>query len=76
MFRRLRTKVPSLVLPARGKIHREAQAMDRDTRTERKRVFDRRRKAQEKEIQPGDKVLIKQDKTTIDPPKICDLVHC
>ena len=31
MSRRLRTKVPSLIVPAQGKIHREAQVKDQET---------------------------------------------
>ena len=33
-----------------------------------KKIFDNRRKAKTKEVQPGDQILIKQTKSTIKPP--------
>ena len=67
MSRRLRTKVPSLIVPAQGKIHREAQLKDQETRAARKKVFDKKKKSEVKVIVLGDRVLIKQQKTTVNP---------
>jgi transposase InsO family protein len=68
MNRRPRTRIPSLLRPELGKVHQEAQEMDRETREKRKEVFDKRKRAVKKEVKPGDKVLIKQQKTTLNPP--------
>ena len=48
--------------------HREAKQKDAETRAAREQVFDKTHKVKEQIIQPGDKVLIKQQKTTIKPP--------
>ena len=68
MNRRLRTKVPSVRFPAQGRVHQEAQIKDKETQAARKKVFDKRKRAQVNVILPGDNVLIKQQKTTVDPP--------
>jgi transposase InsO family protein len=68
MNRRPRTKIPSLRRPAEGEVHRRAQAKDRETRAIRKEVVDKKKRAAKKEICPGDRILIKQQKTTIKPP--------
>ena len=68
MGRKLRTKVPSLVLPAEGKVHREAQETDKKTRSKRKLDRDTKKRAVEKTILAGDKVLVHQKKSTIKPP--------
>ena len=41
---------------------------DKTTRTDRKKTFDKKHRVREEKIQPGDRVLIKQQKTTIKPP--------
>jgi hypothetical protein len=66
--RRLKTKVPSLRRTAQGQIHEEAKAKDQETRQKRKETFDKSKRAVLKEITAGDKVLIKQQKTTLKPP--------
>ena len=68
MNTRPRTRIPSLLRPELGKVHQEAQKQDRETREKRKEVFDKRKRAVKKEVKPGDKVLVKQQKTTLKPP--------
>ena len=68
MGRPLKTKIAALVTPARGKVHEEAKLQDKATRTLRKQRYDKRKNATTTTITPGDKVLIKQQKSTIKPP--------
>ena len=68
MNRRPRTRIPSLLRPELGKVHLEAQKQDRETREKRKEVFDKSKRAVMKKVKPGDKVLVKQQKTTLKPP--------
>ena len=60
--------MPSLVKSAEGKMHQEAKAKDRETREKQKEVFDKRKRAVLKDIKSGDQVLIKQQKSTVNPP--------
>ena len=68
MLRRTKTKIPSIRRSIDSDIHREAKQKDEETRAARKKVFDKKHKVREQSIQPGDQVLIKQEKTTIKPP--------
>ena len=68
MNRRPRTKIPSLRQPAEGEMHQRAQAKDQETRAVRKEMVDRKKRAGIKNICPGDRVLVKQQKSTIKPP--------
>ena len=68
MHRRTKTKIPSIRRSIDSDIHREAKQKDAETRAVRKQVFDKKHKVREQSIQPGDQVLIKQQKTTIKPP--------
>jgi transposase InsO family protein len=68
MNRRLRTKIPCLVLPAEGRVQEEAREKDRESRKQRKEVRDSKRRAQERTVKPGDEVLVQQKKTSIQPP--------
>ena len=49
-------------------MHREARKKDASTREERKLILDKRRRARDIEYKEGDRVLIKQKKTTTEPP--------
>ena len=60
--------MPCLRKVAKGQVHEEAKAMDKVTRSKRKKVFDLKKRAVLKKIVPGDKVLIKQQKNTVKPP--------
>ena len=68
MNRKIRTKIPALIKPIKNKVHMEARKKDAATRQERKTKLDKRRRAKDIEYKEGDKVLIKQKKTTIKPP--------
>ena len=68
MLRRTKTKIPSMRKINQSDIHREARQRDAETRAHRKQVFDKKHKVREQIIQPGDQVLIKQQKTTVKPP--------
>ena len=68
MLRRTKTKIPSLRKVTEPDIHREAKQRDGETRAARKHVFDKKHRVREQIIQPGDQVLIKQQKTTVKPP--------
>ena len=67
MNRKIRTKIPALIKPIKNKVHMEARKKDAATRQERKTKLDKRR-AKDIEYKEGDKVLIKQKKTTNKPP--------
>ena len=68
MLRRTKTKIPSLRKVAEPDIHKEAKLRDGETRAARKQVFDKKYRVRERIIQTGDQVLIKQQKTTLNPP--------
>ena len=68
MNRIIKTRLPALIKTPQTESHREARKKDREQREERKKVYDKRKKAKEQEVKIGDKVLIKQKKTTISPP--------
>jgi hypothetical protein len=68
MLRRTKTKIPSIRRTIEPVIHKEAKQKDAETRVARKEIFDKKHKVKEQIIQPGDQVLIKQQKTTIKPP--------
>ena len=68
MLRRTKTKIPSIKRTIDSVIHKEAKQKDAETRAARKEMFDKKHKVKKQIIQPGDQVLIKQEKTTIKPP--------
>ena len=68
MGRLLKTKIAAPISPARGKIHEEAKLQDERTLAHRKQLRDQTKKAVTKAITPGDKVLIRQQKTTTKSP--------
>ena len=68
MNRKIRTKVPAIIKPRNDRVHREAREKDAKTREERRIKMDKRRKARYIDYKVGEKVLIKQKKTTIKPP--------
>ena len=68
MNRKIRTKLPAIIKPIKNKVHCEARKKDASTREERKLKLDKRRRARDIEYKEGDRVLIKQKKTTTKPP--------
>ena len=68
MNRRLKTKIPARLAPSDTQAHQEAKLKDKSSRLDRKVVYDKKHRVKEQHIQPGDNVLIKQQKTTVKPP--------
>merc|ERR1712059_151974 len=68
MRRPIRTRVPGMMKQATDKTNKEAKAQDEKTRRERKERYDRKKRVKECHIKPGDRVLIKQERTTVRPP--------
>ena len=57
-----------MMKPTIEEVDKEAKMMDIETREKRKRRFDKTKHAKDEEIVKGDKVLVKQQKTTVKPP--------
>ena len=68
MNRKLKTKIPARLALSDSQVHQEAKLKDKSTRLDRKAGYDKKHRVKEQQIQPGDKVLIKQQKTTVKPP--------
>ena len=68
MNRTIRTKVPVLIPCPTGKAHEEARQADRKQKEKQKNYADKQRRARVVEYEVGDKVLLKQTKTTVKPP--------
>ena len=68
MNRTVRTKLPALIKPPRNELHLTAQANDRAAKAKHKEYGDKHRRAKHTEVGVGDRVLIKQNKTTTRPP--------
>ena len=66
--RRIRTKLPQIVVHQDTEQQKRTRDIHDNKKMEQKRQFDRKHKARPKHINVGDKVLIKQQKTTIKPP--------
>ena len=54
--------------PTLEEVDKEAKVQDGRTRKERKERYDRRNKVQERQVEKGDRVLIKQEKSMVKPP--------
>ena len=68
MGRRMKTKIPARLAASDTQAHQEAKEKDKARRLERKVGYDTKHRTQEQQIKTGDKVLVKQQKTTIKPP--------
>ena len=68
MRRQIRTRVLGLMRPTQEEVDKEAKVQDGRTRKERKERYDRRNKVQEHQVEKGDRVLIKQEKTMVKLP--------
>ena len=64
MGRRMKTKIPARLAASDTQAHQEAKEKDKATRLERKVSYDKKHRTQEQQIKTGDKVLVKQLKTT------------
>ena len=68
MGRRLKLKIPGLLGKFDSELHKEARKADLKKKEERKAYADAHRGAKEKEPEVGERVLIRQRKTTIRSP--------
>ena len=68
VLRAARTKIPSIRRGVENNMRKEAKEKDEEKKKTRKEVYDKKHRSKEVKITPGDKVLIKQEKTTIKPP--------
>ena len=66
--RKMRLKLPSLIKNPESKMQTEARAKHDTERQKQKDYADRHRRAKNKPVLVGDKVLVKQEKTTVKPP--------
>ena len=66
--RQIKTRVPGLMKSTMDKVDIEAKTMDKVAREKRKSRFDSSKHAKTKEVMKGDKVLVKQKKSSINPP--------
>ena len=68
MRRQIKTRVPVLMKSTMDKVDIEAKTMDKVAREKRKSRFDSSKHAKTTEVIKGDKVLVKQKKSSIKPP--------
>ena len=69
MFRRkMKTKLPSMRTRQDNETEKEARKKHDEKKRTQKEQYDKKHKAREKDIRPGDKVMIKRKKTTMDTP--------
>ena len=66
--RKMKTKLPQLEIKINKKLDREVRSKHDAEKQKQKTYTDKRRRANEKKIVPGDEILIQQKKTTIKPP--------
>ena len=68
MNRVIRTKVPAVIRAPTSKVHKEARHQKKKKKEQQKDNTDNRRRAREVKYKVGDKVLLKQTKTTVKRP--------
>jgi hypothetical protein len=68
MNRVIRTKLPSLHQVPNTEEHQQVKQKDAEAKKKQNRYADKHRRAKDRKVQVGDKVLLKQDKTTTRPP--------
>ena len=68
MNRTIRTKVPVFIPKPTGKADKEARQADKKQKEKQKNYADKKRRARYVEYKVGDRVLLKQTKTTTKPP--------
>ena len=66
--RRIRTKLPQIAFHQDTEEQKRIRDIHDKKKIEQKKHFDKKHKAKPKNIKVGDKVLVKQQKTTIKPP--------
>ena len=68
MERKIRTKLPTIISPPTSARHQSAQQKDKESKAKHKAYAYKHRRAWEKQFNVGDKILLKQKKTTVKPP--------
>ena len=69
MFGRdIQTKLPQVTTPSTGDHHDRARTKNEEYKKKTKERYDKKRRVKEVRMVPGDRVLIKQSKTTVKPP--------
>ena len=68
MERKIKTKLPTIITPPTSARHQQAKERDTLSKAKHKTYVDRHCRAKHRQIQVGDRVLVKQVKTTIKPP--------
>ena len=68
MGRIIKTKIPTLIPDASGDVHEEVKRRIRHSKRRAKQYADKRRRAKDRDVQVGDRVLIAQDKSTVKQP--------
>ena len=68
MERKIKTKLPTIIAPPTSARHQQAQEKDIQSKAKHKTYADSHRRAKHRHFQVGDKVLVKQSKTTVKPP--------
>ena len=66
--RQIKTRLPIMMKATTDKVDKEAKAVDREAREKRKTRFDKAKHVREQEVVVGNKVLLKQQKSSIKPP--------
>ena len=64
----MRLKLPSIIKTPKAEHHKEARKKHKEEKEKQKEYADKHRRAKKKEVKVGDKVLLKQDKSTTKPP--------
>ena len=68
MRRQIKTRLPIMMKATTDKVDKEAKVVDREAREKRKTRFDKAKHVREQEVVVGNKVLLKQQKSSIKPP--------
>ena len=66
--RKIRTKILSMIVKPEGREHDEAREREKEEKRKQKQRADVRRKAKEKTIKEGDRILLRRKKTTTKSP--------
>ena len=66
--RKIRTKIPSMIVKPEGREHDEAREREKEEKRKQKQRADVRRKAKEKTVKEGDRILLRRKKTTTKSP--------
>ena len=68
MGRVMKTKIPCLIPKVVGNVHTKAKEKNKEAKQKAKMYADKRRRAKDRKVNVGDKVLIAQEKSTVKQP--------